>query len=677
MRSLGGCGREGEEPSTFHESFIRCVYSRGPDGGNLIETSGLSNQLWTNTDKTLLCTMRSRKNKGAVTKLIVKMNFARPHHVSLAKKKSDKLPGEQKDADAKGTSALLSQIAGDGVATKCMKAAKTPKRRQKKGTTSTEKEPRLKNNLGKTKKNEGCLTDAQFEEIFQSVLRKALQESLENSGKKAFPAELTEEGGPRRETLEVSLATKEGVSKNKSEENSKAVLLGAEKDHELKMKKHSKLSASKNRKGKDVRPGADNGGCKEKRKAALKKKVQGNARVIIDPEEMQQEQKADGGGSSGKWCIAWAQCSYPNCEKWRRLRNDIDPMLLPEDWSCSQNPDLQYNSCSIPEETCSGSEDEVVYSLYFPGSLVWAKQYGHPWWPGIIEADPNFGDYLLFSSQRHMLPSEYHVTFFGNSVTQAWVSASMLRSFGEASMERSSLAKLKRKGDKRKFKTALKMAKEAQQINIKERIRMFGFHSRFSERASPQNEQDHITIVCKSSAKKRAQGSGGEKKKPATPNKSQEQLLPGRPVMKPDVNGKKKIKTKRDKNLATEDLPPLSKKSRREVPCPKAEGSSKAKRQKNGQKGLRKSTVSQRKSKKAKCLSSCTENSTTDLALSSYPSKKDRLEMAKIFLMAESKDTGGLEEPCESMAFDQDGEEAFSSQEMDCPNDFSLALFED
>ncbi|XP_042333460.1 zinc finger CW-type PWWP domain protein 1 isoform X6 [Sceloporus undulatus] len=588
---------------------------------NLIETSGLSNQLWTNTDKTLLCTMRSRKNKGAVTKLIVKMNFARPHHVSLAKKKSDKLPGEQKDADAKGTSALLSQIAGDGVATKCMKAAKTPKRRQKKGTTSTEKEPRLKNNLGKTKKNEGCLTDAQFEEIFQSVLRKALQESLENSGKKAFPAELTEEGGPRRETLEVSLATKEGVSKNKSEENSKAVLLGAEKDHELKMKKHSKLSASKNRKGKDVRPGADNGGCKEKRKAALKKKVQGNARVIIDPEEMQQEQKADGGGSSGKWCIAWAQCSYPNCEKWRRLRNDIDPMLLPEDWSCSQNPDLQYNSCSIPEETCSGSEDEVVYSLYFPGSLVWAKQYGHPWWPGIIEADPNFGDYLLFSSQRHMLPSEYHVTFFGNSVTQAWVSASMLRSFGEASMERSSLAKLKRKGDKRKFKTALKMAKEAQQINIK--------------------------------------------------------LLPGRPVMKPDVNGKKKIKTKRDKNLATEDLPPLSKKSRREVPCPKAEGSSKAKRQKNGQKGLRKSTVSQRKSKKAKCLSSCTENSTTDLALSSYPSKKDRLEMAKIFLMAESKDTGGLEEPCESMAFDQDGEEAFSSQEMDCPNDFSLALFED
>ncbi|KAL7982966.1 hypothetical protein Chor_013572 [Crotalus horridus] len=108
-------------------------------------------------------------------------------------------------------------------------------------------------------------------------------------------------------------------------------------------------------------------------------------------------------------CTAWVQCSYPSCEKWRRLSSDVDPSALPEDWSCSQNPDLQYNSCSVPEEDWSDSENEVVYAIYFPGSIVWAKQYGYPWWPGIIEADPDIEEYFLFSSQADSLPVKYGV----------------------------------------------------------------------------------------------------------------------------------------------------------------------------------------------------------------------------------------------------------------------------
>ncbi|KAH0626062.1 hypothetical protein JD844_000776 [Phrynosoma platyrhinos] len=599
---------------------------------------------------------------------------AKSCHVSLTKAKLGELPGEQKDPEAKGISALLSHAAGDGVATKHMKAAKPPNRRPKRGTNSTEEEPRCKNNLDKTKEEGECCYSSVGVRL--AVLMDLVPERFFGT------LQLLQKHFPPKETLKVSLATKKGVSRNKREEKSKALLLEAEREHEFRMKKPSKLSASKNRKGEnnsfgckrkakqiDEKPEADNGGCKENRKGAPKKKVQGNAPVVIDLEEMQQEEKADGGSSGSElnppwWFIAWAQCSYPNCEKWRRLSSDVDPLVLPEDWSCSQNPDRQYNSCSIPEETCSGSEDEVVYALYFPGSLVWAKQYGYPWWPGIIEPDPDSGDYLLFSSQTDLLPSKYHVTFFGNSVTRAWISASMLRNFGESNMERSGLAKLRRKDDKRNFKTALKMAKEAEQINIQvkagnavhfcftalvhqlissfspsldqERIRMFGFHSRFSERASPQDVQDHVTIICTSRAKKRAQGSEGENKNPATLNKSQEKLLPGIPVMKPDVNSKKKIMTK----------------------C------------------FRKSfSVPQHKNNKAKHLSSCTDSSATDLALSSYPNKRDSLN--DFFPMAESKDAESLEETRKSVAFDQDGEETFSSQEMDCSKDFSLVLFED
>ncbi|XP_055927944.1 DNA mismatch repair protein Msh6-like [Argiope bruennichi] len=30
---------------------------------------------------------------------------------------------------------------------------------------------------------------------------------------------------------------------------------------------------------------------------------------------------------------------------------------------------------------------------YTPGSLVWAKLFGHPYWPAIIEADPDLGEF--------------------------------------------------------------------------------------------------------------------------------------------------------------------------------------------------------------------------------------------------------------------------------------------
>nr|XP_025036238.1 zinc finger CW-type PWWP domain protein 1 isoform X8 [Pelodiscus sinensis] len=142
---------------------------------------------------------------------------------------------------------------------------------------------------------------------------------------------------------------------------------------------------------------------------------------------------------------------------------------------------LQYKSCDAPEEMWSGSENDVVYATYVPGSIIWAKQFGYPWWPGMVECDPDIGEYFLFSSRLDSLPSKYHVTFFGNSVSRAWISATKLRNFHELSTYSLGLKKLRNKDYCQKLDSAVKMAKEAEQISIQERVMRFGFISRYSE----------------------------------------------------------------------------------------------------------------------------------------------------------------------------------------------------
>ncbi|XP_063462123.1 zinc finger CW-type PWWP domain protein 1 isoform X20 [Pan paniscus] len=161
-------------------------------------------------------------------------------------------------------------------------------------------------------------------------------------------------------------------------------------------------------------------------------------------------------------CLVWVQCSFPNCGKWRRLCGNIDPSVLPDNWSCDQNTDVQYNRCDIPEETWTGLESDVAYASYIPGSIIWAKQYGYPWWPGMIESDPDLGEYFLFTSHLDSLPSKYHVTFFGETVSRAWIPVNMLKNFQELSLE----------------------------LSVMERVNLFGFWSRFNGSNSNGERKD-------------------------------------------------------------------------------------------------------------------------------------------------------------------------------------------
>nr|XP_035929197.1 zinc finger CW-type PWWP domain protein 1 isoform X2 [Halichoerus grypus] len=334
----------------------------------------------------------------------------------------------------------------------------------------------------KKEKERASLTNAEFEEIVQIVLRKSLQECLETS--RAQPVrctQLNKEPGIASSTdndnadgervmaphiLEISATEEAGVTS--VIKTSKP----GQPDPAPSEKKFNSPSLSKGKKGaQDEKMEKAQSGHEQRQKDQLKKPVQ-------DDSQTRNQQKGEGGGFGQ--CLVWVQCSSPNCEKWRRLCGNIDPSVLPDNWSCDQNTDLRYNRCDIPEESWTGRESDVAYASYIPGSIIWAKQYGYPWWPGMVESDPDLGEYFLFASHLDSLPSKYHVTFFGETVSRAWIPVNMLKNFQELSLELAGVKKCRNKDCNQKLGAALMMAQEAEQISIQERVNLFGFRSRYN-----------------------------------------------------------------------------------------------------------------------------------------------------------------------------------------------------
>ena len=77
--------------------------------------------------------------------------------------------------------------------------------------------------------------------------------------------------------------------------------------------------------------------------------------------------------------------------KWRYL-GEKDPAEVPNNWRCSFNSDSTYQSCSDPEEIPTDAPKNAwVENRFTVGSLVWAKVAGWPWWPAIVDDDPDTG----------------------------------------------------------------------------------------------------------------------------------------------------------------------------------------------------------------------------------------------------------------------------------------------
>ncbi|XP_071145930.1 zinc finger CW-type PWWP domain protein 1-like isoform X2 [Mytilus edulis] len=125
----------------------------------------------------------------------------------------------------------------------------------------------------------------------------------------------------------------------------------------------------------------------------------------------------------------WVQCGDKNCSKWRFLPDCEDPSELPEVWTCNMNKDKRYNSCDIEEQNYN--EDEHIFTNFAEGSVVWAKMAGFPWWPAMIEIDPDSESYFMLMTPYSMYPSHYHVVFFDDKVSRAWINSTSIKKYTE------------------------------------------------------------------------------------------------------------------------------------------------------------------------------------------------------------------------------------------------------
>lgn len=363
-----------------------------------------------------------------------------------------------------------------------------------------EKKRKAQNNkqAEKKEKEKSSLTPAEFEEIVQIVLQKSLQECLgmgsgldfaeTSCAQPIVSTQSAKEPGITASATDTDNANGEEVPHTQeisvSWEGEAAPKIRTSKlgqpDPVPSKKKSNRLTLSKRKKEAHEKVEKTQGGHEHRQEDQLKETVQ-------DHSQIRDLQKGEISGFGQ--CLVWVQCSFPNCGKWRRLCGNIDPSVLPDNWSCDQNTDMQYNRCDIPEETWKGLESDVAYASYIPGSIIWAKQYGYPWWPGMIESDPDLGEYFLFTSHLDSLPSKYHVTFFGETVSRAWIPVNMLKNFQELSLELSGMKK-RRNDCSQKLEVALMMAQEAEQISIQERVNLFGFWSRFNGSNSNGERKD-------------------------------------------------------------------------------------------------------------------------------------------------------------------------------------------
>uniref|UniRef100_A0A096NFQ4 Zinc finger CW-type and PWWP domain containing 1 n=1 Tax=Papio anubis TaxID=9555 RepID=A0A096NFQ4_PAPAN len=366
------------------------------------------------------------------------------------------------------------------------------KKEEEKATTKNgpsrgqEKKRKAQNNkqAEKKEKEKSSLTPAEFEEIVQIVLQKSLQECLGMGSGLDFAEtscaqpivsnQSAKEPGITASATDTDNANGEEVPHTQeisvSWEGEAAPEIRTSKlgqpDPVPSKKKSNRLTLSRRKKeAQDEKVEKTQGGHEHRQEDQLKETVQ-------DHSQIRDLQKGEISGFGQ--CLVWVQCSFPNCGKWRRLCGNIDPSVLPDNWSCDQNTDVQYNRCDIPEETWTGLESDVAYASYIPGSIIWAKQYGYPWWPGMIESDPDLGEYFLFTSHLDSLPSKYHVTFFGETVSRAWIPVNMLKNFQELSLELSGMKK-RRNDCSQKLGVALMMAQEAEQISIQ--LQLSGLNS--------------------------------------------------------------------------------------------------------------------------------------------------------------------------------------------------------
>ncbi|XP_014241804.1 zinc finger CW-type PWWP domain protein 1-like [Cimex lectularius] len=175
----------------------------------------------------------------------------------------------------------------------------------------------------------------------------------------------------------------------------------------------------------------------------------------------------------------WVQCS--DCSKWRYLYRVKDALEIKPFWVCSMNSDFDFNKCSIPQAASFDPKD-LIDADYSPGSVVLAKVKGFPWWPAIVDDNPECEQFYWLKETSNEV-SFYHVVFFDSrkKCTNAWVDLDSIRPYIETFMLCFPLSRNNNCLYKRRLKFAKIEAEKALKMECADRLLNFGFLARFKE----------------------------------------------------------------------------------------------------------------------------------------------------------------------------------------------------
>ncbi|CAG2055195.1 unnamed protein product, partial [Timema podura] len=176
----------------------------------------------------------------------------------------------------------------------------------------------------------------------------------------------------------------------------------------------------------------------------------------------------------------WVQCCHAKCSKWRYLADTKDPVEVPELWYCHMNRDRKFNSCEASEMGPTPLEEEdMIHNLYTAGSIVWGHVVGYPWWPAIVDDDPDILQYYWIEFSD--IPTHYNVVFFdlpGEAVTRSWLTPSALKPF--RTQDKMGRMTIRGVNYSKRIEAARMQANDALGMSTLDRLKKYSFIARYS-----------------------------------------------------------------------------------------------------------------------------------------------------------------------------------------------------
>ncbi|XP_076321847.1 uncharacterized protein LOC143231121 [Tachypleus tridentatus] len=341
----------------------------------------------------------------------------------------------------------------------------------------------------KLKKPARSLTDEEYDEIFNSVIRHAVERNggeeavIDNDDQHNGEQERIHQENPSLHFCSV-IQQRNEVTPEASDEETDNDSSSAPPPIKKKNMITNKRSALGPKQLTFIPPDVTNDTAsfyKGEKKQNSKKNPQGknlSSKENLIALQNKRVQDADG---------TWVQCTNSMCSKWRYLPEVKEPYLVPHDWVCSMNTDTKHNSCSIPEVDYSNLD--FVFTKFTAGSVVWAKIDGYPWWPAMVEDDPDVESFF-WTNGFSDVPTAYHVVFLDEIVTRAWVGKHFIRPFATDQ----GIQEIHRKYCKKKYENQIREAKtratEALKMTIEERLKSFSFAYRYKGAWSKSKTED-------------------------------------------------------------------------------------------------------------------------------------------------------------------------------------------